>query len=67
MLVKEFMVLYNDVFNEDGEVKQVGRERTKRLIEACEQFSNTTNFGSKITGFMNVTNIKALRNKLQES
>ena len=67
MLVKEFMVLYNDVFDEDDEVKQVGRERTKRLIEACEQFSSNTNFGSKITGFMNVTNIKALRNKLQES
>lgn len=67
MLVKEFMVLYNDVFDEDDEIKQVGRERTKRLIEACEQFSSNTNFGSKITGFMNVTNIKALRNKLQES
>ena len=67
MLVKEFMVLYDDVFDEDGEIKQVGRERTKRLIEACEQFSSNTNFGSKITGFMNVTNIKALRNKLQES
>lgn len=67
MLVKEFMSLYNDVFDEDDEIKQVGRERTKRLIEACEQFSSNTNFGSKITGFMNVTNIKALRNKLQES
>ena len=67
MLVKEFMSLYNDVFDEDDEIKQVGRERTKRLIEACEQFSSDTNFGSKIIGFMNVTNIKALRNKLQES
>lgn len=67
MLVKEFMVLYNDVFDEDDEIKQVGRERTKRLIEACEQFSSDINFGSKINGFMNVTNIKALRNKLQES
>lgn len=67
LTVKEFFDLYNNVFDENDLIKAVGREHTKCLIEACEQFSSNTDFGSKDTGFMNVTNIKMLRNKLQEN
>lgn len=67
LTVKEFFNLYNNVFDENDSIKAVGREHTKRLIETCEQFSSNTDFGSKATGFMNVANIKMLRNKLQES
>ena len=67
LAVKEFLKLYDEVFDETGAVKAVGREHTKALIEACEQYSSNTDFGSKDTGFMNVDNIKLLRNKLQEA
>lgn len=67
LTVKEFFNLYNNVFDENDSIKAVGRGHTKYLIEACEQFSSNTDFGSKNTGFMNVANIKMLRNKLQES
>lgn len=67
LTVKEFFDLYNDVFDESDSIKAVGREHTKRLIEACEQFLSNIDFGSKGTGFMNVANIKMLRNRLQES
>ena len=33
---KDFLKLYDDVFDEEGKVKAVGREYTKALIEACE-------------------------------
>lgn len=36
LTVKEFFDLYNDVFDESDSIKAVGREHTKRLIEACE-------------------------------
>lgn len=67
LTVKEFFNLYNNVFDENDSIKAVGREHTKRLIEACEQFSSNIDFGSKSTGFMNVANIKMLKTKLQES
>lgn len=61
---KDFLKLYDDVFDEEGKVKAVGREHTKALIKACEQYSQEIDFGNKSTGFMNVDNIKLLRNKL---
>lgn len=61
---KDFLKLYDDVFDETGKVKVVDREHTKTLIEACEQYSQDIDFGNKSTGFMNVDNIKLLRNKL---
>lgn len=61
---KDFLKLYDDVFDETGKIKVVGREHTKALIEACEQYSQDIDFGNKSTGFMNVENIKLLRNKL---
>lgn len=64
---KDFLKLYDDVFDEEGKVKAVGRKHTKALIEACEQYSQEIDFGNKSTGFMNVENIKLLRNKLQET
>lgn len=65
--IKEFNNLYNEVFDDTGAIKAVGREHTKALIEACEQFSSGIDFGNKATGFMNVENIQLLRNKLQEA
>ena len=65
--IEAFNNLYNTVFDENGAIKAVGRDYTKSLIEACEQFSSGIDFGNKTTGFMNVENIQLLRNKLQEA
>ena len=47
---KDFLKLYDDVFDEAGKVKAVGREHTKALIEACEQYSQEIDFGYKSSG-----------------
>ena len=57
--------LYNDVFNENGEIKACGRDKCKKLIIACEtyykfHYNENVNFGNSDTGFMNVDNIKKL-------
>lgn len=65
--ITEFNDLYDEVFDETGAIKAVGRDCTKSLIEACEQFSDSIDFGNKSTGFMNVENIQLLRNKLQRA
>lgn len=41
---KDFLKLYDDVFDETGKIKAVGREHTKALIEACEQYSQDIDF-----------------------
>lgn len=41
---KDFLKLYDDVFDETGKIKVVGREHTKALIEACEQYSQDIDF-----------------------
>lgn len=63
--ITEFNDLYDKVFDETGAIKAVGRDCTKSLIEACEQFSDNVDFGNKSTGFMNVENIQLLKNMLQ--
>ena len=65
--ITEFNDLYDEVFDETGAIKAVGRDCTKSLIEACGQFSDSIDFGNKSTGFMNVENIQLLRNKLQRA
>lgn len=62
---KKFLDLYNDVFDEEGKIKAVGRERTKALIAFCKEFSPNCDFGSLTTGFMNVENIYKLYEKVQ--
>lgn len=62
---KKFLDLYNDVFDEDGKIKAVGREHTKALIEFCKSYSPNYDFGNLATGFMNVENIHKLYEKVQ--
>lgn len=51
-------LLYNEVFDLDGNVKLCGREKCMDLIIACEGAKKGVDFGNRKTGMMNVENIK---------
>ena len=63
--MNELNKLYQEVFDKDGNIKACGREKCKKLIDACNVFYQTKynkelDFGNSNTGFMNVENIKKL-------
>lgn len=49
---------YNNVFDENGEVKACGREACKELIRACMEKNPGVDFGNPETGMMNIKNVK---------
>lgn len=51
--------LYYRCFDEDGNVKNCGRQNCINLIVACQKFGDR-NYGDIITGYMNIENIKQL-------
>ena len=57
---EDIKVLYDEVFDENGEVKLCGRYACMGLISACEDIEPGTDFGNTDTGFMNIENIKRL-------
>lgn len=59
--------LYNEVFDDYGNIKVCGREATKQLIIACQKTERTMNFGDPRTGFMNIANICSLRTRLRQN
>lgn len=50
--------LYNEVFDENGNVQLCGREKCKELIMACQLVWPDIDFGDLNSGFMNVDKIK---------
>jgi hypothetical protein len=50
--------LYNEVFDENGNVKLCGREKCKELIMACNLKWPDIDFGDLTSGFMNIEKIK---------
>ena len=59
--------LYNAVFDDYGNIKVWGRQKTKQLILACQKVDRTMDFGDPRTGFMNITNICMLRTRLRKN
>lgn len=59
--------LYNEVFDDYGNIKVCGREKAKRLILACQKIDRTMDFGDPRTGFMNIGNICILRARLRQN
>lgn len=64
---QKFLTQFNEVFDDNYEIKSCGRNDCIRLIELARQIEPSVNFGSIKTGFMNTTNLIRLRNKLKES
>lgn len=62
---KDFVSIYNDVFDQNGNIKPCGRTITSKLIELAQVLKPGIDFGNKNTGVMNVVNIKALFSELK--
>lgn len=54
----EIIKLYKEIFDSEGNVRAVGREKCKKLISLLSEANKDIDFGNEETGFMNVENIK---------
>ena len=57
--MNEFRELYNNVFDNSGNVKNCGRDMCSKLIIAAQSLTDA-DCGNPITGVMNITTIKSL-------
>ena len=64
--MSELTRLYNEVFDENGNVKACGRQSCISLIKYMQNYT-ADNLGDQITGFMNVDAIKSNYEKLSTS
>ena len=60
-----FQKVYKEVFDANGNIKPCGRMKCKELIMLASQIDKNTDFGNSETGFMNVENIKKLKEQLK--
>lgn len=63
--MKEFRALYHEVFDLDGNVKNCGRAKTRKLIVQSKLLEPEVDFGNPDTGFMKIDAIKGLYQKIQ--
>lgn len=61
---KEFLEIYQKVFDENNITKNCGRELCSQLIECAQNVDETINFGNPDTGIMNIPNLRILRLKI---
>jgi len=62
--VEKLKVLYSRVFNSNGEIKACGRYTCRDLIMHCDELEPSISHGDIVTGFMRVSSIKDLYNRL---
>lgn len=55
---ERILKIYEEVFEENGDIKSCGREKCKELILEMTKVYSNVNFGNKETGFMHIENIK---------
>lgn len=61
-----FLVLYNKVFDDKGEVKLCGRLACINLILCADEIEPKVYHGNISTGFMNVEAIKKLKKSISK-
>lgn len=59
-----FKMLYNQAFDENGNVKACGREVCRELILLANQIEKNVKHGDEFTGMMDVQAIKNLKEKI---
>lgn len=67
--LKDFLLKYGKVFDENDKVRLCGRDACIDLIISCHSIEKRTvgYFGSIVTGMMNIENIKKLRSSINQS
>ena len=63
-MMTRFFKLYDQVFDENGEVKACGRKVCQEIILLSDQIEHGVKHGDPYTCFMDVESIKALKSKL---
>lgn len=61
LLEERFSIVYNEVFDDYGNVKACGREKCIELIEICSEINPYNYYGDSKQGFLNEENIFKLR------
>ncbi len=64
--IDEIMNLYNQVFDENGNIKLCGRETCKQLMLALNEIFKTVKFGDMDSGFLYIDVVKEYINRLIE-
>jgi hypothetical protein len=62
-----FAELYDEVFDKDGQIQAVGREKCMDLILAAQAINDSEDFGNVKTGFMNPEAIKRLMDSMRNT
>lgn len=60
----KFIEVFNEVFDNDLNVQKCGREKCKELILLARELDKTKDFGSIETGFMNIEELKNLKESI---
>ena len=62
--VKEFLEVYDEVFDENGNVKLCGREKCFQLIKLADKVEKGVSHGNLKTGHMYIEYMHKLRTQL---
>lgn len=58
---ENFLELYEEVFYNDGQIKNCGREKCSKLILMADKIEPSVSHGDAGTGFVNIRAMKSLR------
>ena len=64
MYISRFCCLYKLAFDDDGHTKTCGREMCKEIMVLANQIEPTVSHGNIETGFMDISSIQALYERL---
>ena len=62
--IDEIKELYNEVFDEQGNIKLCGRDTCKKLMRALNEIYEDVNFGDLDAGFLNIETVQKYASKL---
>lgn len=57
---EEFLELYEEVFDAEGNIKACGRDKCKKLMLAAKRLDNRADYGNIETGFMDISELHEL-------
>lgn len=63
IFIENFKEAYNNVFDENHNIRFCGRQKCIELIEAAEKVQKGS-YGNVYTGLLDIDNVKSLYNKL---
>lgn len=62
--INKFISLYNEVIDNNGNIRACGRDKCKELIEISNKIDSNTYYGNNETGMMNIETLRKLYSKV---